>query len=55
MEESGCAYILVDAVDEIFVQSYGSLFADGLAGAEDTLLYRVTEDGWQPVEMEVPR
>ena len=55
VEESGCAYILVDAVDEIFVQSYGSLFADGLAGAEDTLLYRVTEDGWQPVEMEVPR
>ena len=55
VEESGCTYILVDAVDEIFVQSYGSLFADGLAGAEDTLLYRVTENGWQPVEMEVPR
>lgn len=53
--ESGCAYILVDAVDDIFVESYGSLFADGLAGAESTLLYRVTEGGWQPVEMEVPR
>ena len=55
VQASGCSYILVDAVDDIFRQSYAGLFTDGLAGADDTLLYRVTGSGYVPVEMEVPR
>ena len=54
--ESGCAYIYTDKVDAIFVESYAALFTDGLAGAQsgDTLLYKVTPGGYQPVETEVP-
>lgn len=54
---SGCRYIFVDRLDEIFVESYASLFADGLAEAMAgrTLLYEVTAEGlFAPVEMEVP-
>lgn len=54
---SGCRYIFVDRLDEIFTESYAPLFADGLAEAEAgrTLLYEVREDGlFAPVEMEVP-
>ena len=42
-------------IDDIFVESYASLFADGLAAAQngETLLYRVTDAGYAPVEMEV--
>lgn len=54
---SGCEYLFVDKIDEIFTQSYAQLFADGLAAAHkgSTLLYRVGTDGlFHPVEMEVP-
>ena len=55
--ESGCDYIFVDKLDAGFVAGYGSLFTDGLAAAEngETLLYRITPDGYEPVAMEVPR
>lgn len=55
--ESGCEYIFVDKLDAGFVAGYGSLFTDGLAAAEngETLLYRITLDGYEPVAMEVPR
>ena len=55
--ESGCEYIFVDKLDAGFVAAYGSLFTDGLAAAEngETLLYRITPDGYEPVAMEVPR
>ena len=57
MRASSCRYIFVDRLDEIFVESYAHLFADGLAEAEAgrTLLYAVREDGlFAPGEMEVP-
>lgn len=55
--ESDCEYIFVDKLDAGFVAGYGSLFTDGLAAAEngETLLYRITPDGYEPVAMEVPR
>lgn len=55
--ESGCEYIFVEKLDAGFVAAYGSLFTDGLAAAEngETLLYRITPDGYEPVAMEVPR
>lgn len=55
--ESGCEYIFVEKLDAGFVAGYGSLFTDGLAAAEngETLLYRITPDGYEPVAMEVPR
>ena len=54
--ESGAAYIYTDKVDDIFVTSYAALFTDRLAGAlsGDTLLYKVTADGYTPVKTEVP-
>lgn len=57
VEESGCEYIFVDKLDDGFVNGYGSLFADGLEAAQkgETILYRVTADGYEPVSMEVPR
>ncbi len=57
VEKSGCQYLFVDRVDDIFEESYGQLFTDGLQGAlsGSTLLYRVEADGrFSPVEMEVP-
>ena len=57
VEESGCEYIFVDKLDEGFVNGYGSLFTDGLAAAQkgETILYRVMDNGYEPVSMEVPR
>ncbi len=57
VDTSGCDYIFVDKLDAGFVESYGSLFTDGLAAAQngETLLYRIVPGGYEPVEMEVPR
>lgn len=57
VRQSGCRYIFVDRLDDIFIESYAALFSDGLAAAaeERTLLYEVTPEGpFTPVEMEVP-
>lgn len=55
--DSGCDYIFLNEIDEIFIESYGTLFVDQLEAARqgETLLYRVSENGFIPVEMEVPR
>ena len=47
--------LYLQQIDEIFVESYAELFTDGLAAAQngETLLYRVTDAGFAPVEMEV--
>ncbi len=52
---NGCTVLYLQAIDEIFVQSYADLFTDGLEAARngETLLYRVTEEGFAPMEMEV--
>lgn len=55
IRENGCTVIYLQTIDEIFVESYAELFTDGLAAAQngETLLYRVTDAGYTPVEMEV--
>ena len=52
---NGCTVLYLQTLDDIFVESYRELFTDGLAAARsgDTLLYRVTDAGFAPVEMEV--
>ena len=52
---NGCTVLYLQTIDDIFVQSYQELFTDGLAAAldGDTLLYRVTDEGFAPMEMEV--
>ena len=52
---NGCTVLYLQTIDDIFVQSYQELFTDGLTAAldGDTLLYRVTDAGFAPVEMEV--
>ena len=52
---NGCTVLYLQKIDDIFVQSYQDLFTDGLEGvlSGQTLLYRVTEDGFAPMEMEV--
>ena len=35
LAESGCTHMLVEQSDDIFAESYGELFSDGLAAAED--------------------
>lgn len=52
---NGCTVLYLQTLDDIFVESYAGLFTDGLEGAlsGQTLLYRVTEEGFAPVEMEV--
>ncbi|MDD4850239.1 MAG: hypothetical protein PHO10_06010 [Gemmiger sp.] len=52
--ESGCDYIYIDHLDDIFVESYAPLFADDLAAAlaGETLLYRTGPQGYTPVTME---
>ena len=50
-------YLYLDKVDDLFRESYGGLFSDGLAAAEqgETLVYHVDSLGhYSPVEMEVP-
>ena len=51
--DSGCDYLYIDRLDDIFVQSYADLFTDGLAAAlaGDTLLYQVGAAGYAPVAM----
>ena len=57
IRDNGCTVIYLQQIDDIFVQSYAELFTDGLAAAQngETLLYRVTDGGFVPVEMEVTR
>ena len=56
LRENGCTVLYLQKIDDIFVQSYKELFTDELAHAlaGETLLYRVTEAGYAPMEMEVP-
>ena len=55
VRQNGCTVLYLQQLDEIFVESYAELFADRLAAAlnGETLLYRVTPQGFVPVEMEV--
>ena len=52
---NGCTVLYIQTLDDIFVQSYADLFTDKLAAAEngETLLYRVTDAGFAPMQMEV--
>ena len=56
IRESGCQYLFIDRLDDIFVNAYAGLFSDGLEAAisGETLVYRVEADSFVPVEMEVP-
>ena len=51
---NGCTVLYIQKLDDIFVQSYSDLFTDKLAAAQagETLLYRVTDAGYAPVEMQ---
>ena len=51
---NGCTVLYLQKIDDIFVQSYSDLFTDKLAAAQagETLLYRVTDAGYAPVEMQ---
>ena len=51
---NGCTVLYIQKLDDIFVQSYSDLFTDKLATAQagETLLYRVTDAGYAPVEMQ---
>lgn len=55
VRDSGCNYVYIQRLDDIFVQSYATLFADGLQAAQkgQTVLYEVTPEGFAPVAMEV--
>ena len=47
--DSGADCLLVVRTDDIFCESYASLFADGLASAQNgPALYRCTSQGWVP-------
>ena len=52
---NGCTVLYIQTLDDIFVQSYADLFTDKLAAAQsgETLLYRVTDAGFTPMQMEV--
>ena len=52
---NGCTVLYIQTLDDIFVQSYADLFTDRLAAAQsgETLLYRVTDAGFAPMQMEV--
>lgn len=56
VRESGCTVLYLQAIDDIFVQSYAALFTDGLAGAQagSTVLYRVTPEGFAPAPLPAP-
>ena len=51
---NGCTVLYLQKIEDIFVQSYSDLFTDQLAAAQagETLLYRVTDTGYAPVEMQ---
>ena len=51
---NGCTVLYIQKLDDIFVQSYSDLFTDKLAAAQagETLLYRMTDAGYAPVEMQ---
>ena len=51
---NGCTVLYLQKIDDIFLQSYSDLFTDKLAAAQagETLLYRVTDAGYAPVEMQ---
>lgn len=51
---NGCTVLFLQKIDDIFVQSYRELFTDHLACALDggTVLYRVTDAGYEPIPME---
>jgi len=57
IDQNGITLLLIDVADYDFMQEFGSLFPDGLAGAEQgiTGLYRVTrtDDGLQLTRPEV--
>ena len=54
VRQSGCSYLFVAEQDTVFEQSYGVLFSDGLAAAQNgAALYRITPDGpFEPVAKE---
>ena len=54
VRDNGCTVLYLQKIDDIFVQSYSDLFTDKLAAAQagETLLYRVTDAGYAPVEMQ---
>lgn len=52
---NGCTVLYLQRIDDLFVESYSGLFTDGLAAAQagETLLYRVTDAGFEPVPMQL--
>ena len=54
---NGCTVLYLQKIDDIFVQSYQNLFTDHLAAAQagHTLLYRVTDAGYEPVTMQMSK
>lgn len=54
---NGCTVLYLQKIDDIFVQSYQNLFTDHLAAAQagQTLLYRVTDAGYEPVTMQMSK
>ncbi len=56
VRQSGCTVLYIQALDDIFVQSYAELFTDGLAAAQDgtTPIYRVTDAGFAPEPLPDP-
>lgn len=55
VRQSGSTVLYIQRLDDIFVESYAELFTDRLASAlaGETLLYRVSEGGFEPVKMNV--
>ena len=48
LTQKGCAYLFVHECDPLFVSSYGTLFSDGLAAADDSsALYEIEGSGAQ--------
>ena len=54
---NGCTVLYLQKIDDIFVKSYQNLFTDHLAAAQagQTLLYRVTDAGYEPVTMQMSK
>ncbi len=57
VRSNGCTVLYLQKIDDIFVQSYQNLFTDHLAAAQagQTLLYRVTDAGYEPVTMQMSK